>query len=47
MNIFQNESSYVMIPLSNAFDILVQVLDYYKRDYDILEEPLGIANGFC
>lgn len=39
-------TSFLVIPATNAFDIVVQILGYYKRDYDILEEPLGIDGDF-
>lgn len=40
---FKTESSYLLIPTSDAFGLIVNTLHYYKRDYDILEEPLGIS----
>lgn len=39
---FQIDSSFLFIPSSNVFDIILSVLDYYQRDYDILKESLGI-----
>lgn len=42
---FQIQSSFLLIPSSNVFDLMMRVLDYYQRDYDILKESLGISNS--
>lgn len=36
------KTSFLIIAGSDYFDSIVAILDYYKRDYDILNEPLGI-----
>lgn len=36
------EKNSLLIVSSNAIDILVYALNIYKRDYDVLVEPLGI-----
>lgn len=34
-------TSFLFIQASKFIDIMIYELDYNKRDYDILEEPLG------
>lgn len=42
MNFLTFETSYLLIVAPNALNALTYTLDYYKHDYDIVEEPLGI-----
>lgn len=42
-DIVNTEESSLLIISSNAIDLLVVGLAHYKRDYDVLVEPLGIA----
>lgn len=40
---FGNDSfSYLLIQNAVSFKLIVHVLNHYNRDYDILDEPLGI-----
>lgn len=45
--IFQIQTSYVVILAPDSFDLLVTLFDHQKRDYDILKEPLGIAKNYA
>lgn len=43
--ILEIETSLLIIISSNYLDVSVAVFELYKRDYDILEEPLGACNN--
>lgn len=39
--IVENEASFALIIPPNNLDAIVTLIQFYGRDYDILEEPLG------
>lgn len=44
---FETESSCLLIPTPDSFDHTLHMLDFYEREYDILEEPLGTVGAFA
>lgn len=39
--IFDIETSFLLVMLSNNLDFIVASIELHQRDYDILEQPLG------